>query len=95
MFGLPKAEKSLVTNGRFELEQDGKTAYLEYSLGNGVIVLSHTEVPPELRHHGIAQELAKSALDWARENRVKVDVVCSSVAAFIEDNPQYADLVIK
>ena len=65
-----------IVNGRFELERDGKTAYLEYNLAANVLQLLHTEVPPELRGLGLASELAKSALDWARENNAKVDVIC-------------------
>jgi uncharacterized protein len=95
MFSKTNSAPHQVTTGRFELERDGKTAYLEYSLGAGVLTLAHTEIPKELRGHGLASTLAKSALDFATENRLKVDVVCSSVAAYIEDHPEYSDLVIR
>jgi predicted GNAT family acetyltransferase len=95
MFGKPKPAQQLVTDGRFEMEQDGKIAYLEYTLGGGVIVLSHTEIPAELRGHGMSAKLAKGALDWARENNVRVDVVCDSVAAYIKEHPEYQDLVLR
>jgi len=95
MFGKPKSAQHLVTDGRFEMEQDGKIAYLEYTLGGGVIVLSHTEIPTELRGKGLSAKLAKGALDWARENHVRVDVVCDSVAAFIKEHPEYQDLVLR
>jgi uncharacterized protein len=95
MFGKPKAAKQLVTDGRFELEQEGKIAYLEYTLGGGILVLSHTQVPEGLRGHGMSAKLAQGALDWARENHVRVDVVCDSVAAFIKEHPEYEDLVVK
>jgi uncharacterized protein len=84
-----------VVNGRFELERDGKTAYLEYNLAGNVLQLVHTEVPPELRGLGLASELAKSALDWARENNAKVDVICTSVAAYMTKHPEYNDLLIR
>jgi uncharacterized protein len=84
-----------VVNGRFELERDGKTAYLEYNLAGNVLQLVHTEVPPELRGLGLAFELAKSALDWARENNAKVDVICTSVAAYMTKHPEYNDLLIR
>ena len=83
-----------VTNGRFEIEQDGHVAYLEYNLAGKVLQLIHSEVPEALRGRGVASELAKSALDWARQNAVKVDVICPSVAAYIEKHPQYSDLVL-
>ena len=93
MFGHPKSPQQVV-NGRFEIERDGHTAYLEYSLAGKVLQLIHSEVPPQLRGQGLASELAKSALDWARENGVKVDVICPSVAAYIEKHPEYRDLVL-
>jgi predicted GNAT family acetyltransferase len=84
-----------VLNGRFELERDGKTAYLEYNLAGNILQLVHTEVPAELRGLGLASELAKSALDWARENNAKVDVICTSVAAYMAKHPEYNDLLIR
>jgi uncharacterized protein len=95
MFGKTKPAPQQVTNGRFELERDGKTAYLEYSLSPGVIVLSHTEVPKELRGQGISDILARSGFDYARQNNLRVDVVCDSVARYVKQHPEYSDLVIR
>lgn len=89
----PAAE--LVSSGRFELERDGQVAYLEYTLSGDVIALVHTEVPQALRGQGIASELAKTALGWARENHRKVDVICPSVAEFIEKHAEYSDLLLR
>ena len=94
MFGKTKPSPQQVTSGRFEIERNGHVAYLEYTLTSKVFTLIHSEVPQELRGHGVAAELAKSALDWARENGVKVDVVCPSVAAYVEKHPEYKDLVL-
>lgn len=95
MFGRQKSESQQVTNGRFEIERDGYVAYLEYNLAGKVLQLIHSEVPEALRGHGLASELAKSALDWARANGVKVDVICPSVAAYLEKHPEYSDLVVR
>lgn len=84
-----------VVNGRFELDRQGKTAYLEYNLAGNVLQLVHTEVPPESRGLGLATELAKSALDWARENHVKVDVICPVVMAYLDKHPEYSNLVVR
>jgi hypothetical protein len=91
---MRQPEKHLVTYGRFELESDGHKAYLEYSLGAGVLELIHTEVPPEMRGGGTGSQLIKGALDYARENHLKVDVVCPFVAAYIKRHPEYSDLVL-
>jgi uncharacterized protein len=84
-----------VVNGRFELEREGKTAYLEYNLAGNILQLLHTEVPPESRGLGLASELAKSALNWARENNAEVDVICPSVAAYMARHPEYNGLLIR
>lgn len=95
MFGKRKPSSQQVTSGRFELEHEGQVGHLEYNLAGNVLQLIHTEVPEALRGKGLASELAKSALEWAREHQVKVDVVCPSVAAYLKKHPEYADLVLK
>jgi uncharacterized protein len=94
-FGRPKPLPQLSSNGRFELERDGHVAYLEYNLAGKVLQLIHTEVPEVLRGKGMASTLAESALEWAREHEVKVDVICPSVAAYLKKHPEYSGLVIK
>jgi predicted GNAT family acetyltransferase len=94
LFGK-KQPKQQITTGRFELERDGNIAYLEYALAGNVLQLIHTEVPEALRGRGVAASLAQSALDWARENHVKVDVICESVAAYLKKHPEYSDLVLR
>jgi uncharacterized protein len=92
--GPSEPGRQRVVSGRFELERNGQIAFLEYNLAGPVLQLIHTEVPTALQGTGLASELAQSALDWAREHRLKVDVVCESVAAFIKKHPEYADLVL-
>lgn len=87
--------KQQMTEGRFEIEDHGRIAFLEYSLAGDVLRLIHTEVPQELQGKGIASELAKSALDWAHEHGKKVDVVCEFVDAYLRRHPEYADLVLR
>jgi predicted GNAT family acetyltransferase len=84
-----------VTNGRFEIERDGETAYLEYNLSESVLELIHTEMPEKLRGAGLASSLAESALQWAREHKLKVDVICPSVQEYIGKHPEYSDLVLR
>ncbi len=83
-----------VTTGRFEIEQDGEVAYLEYSMTGNVLELIHTEVPNKLRGLGLASLLAENALRWARDNNFKVDVICPSVQEYIAKHPEYSNLVL-
>ena len=84
-----------VISGRFEIERDGEVAYLEYTVSPGVLELIHTEVPEKLRGMGLASSLAENALQYARENRLKVDVICPLVQGFVAKHPEYADLLMK
>lgn len=87
-------EKRRVTRNRFELEDMGETAYLEFDLDSaGWITLLHTEVPEALRGRGIAGELAKTGLEYARDNQLKVDVICPLVANYIAKHPEFQPLV--
>jgi predicted GNAT family acetyltransferase len=81
-----------VTTGRFEIEQNGQIAYLEYSLVENILELIHTEVPEQLRHLGLASVLAENALQWARERGLKVDIICPTVRRYVEQHPEYSDL---
>lgn len=88
------AQPQKVTTGRFEIERDEEVAYLDYSLSGRILVLLHTEVPLKLRGMGLASELAETALQYARENRLKVDIICHSVRTHLEKHPEYSDIVI-
>ena len=94
LFGHKPLVQQEVTNGRFEIERDGEVAYLEYSLAGNILELIHTEVPEKLRGFGLASSLAESALLWARERNLKVDIVCPLVKEYVNKHPEYADLVM-
>jgi uncharacterized protein len=78
---------------RFELEVDGHTALLTYSLAPGVISLDHTYVPPSISRQGVAAKLARTALDFARVEGLRVVPACSYVAYYLRNHPEYQDLV--
>lgn len=94
IFRRKPAPPEKVISGRFEIEQDGEVAYLEYTLSGNILELIHTEVPEKLRHLGLASSLAQNALDYAREHNLKVDVVCPTVREYLAKHPEYTDLVL-
>ena len=75
---------------RFETA-DG--AFLTYTLREGVATFDHTVTPVHLRGQGIAAQLARVALDYARQQGWRVIPACSYIDAFIRRHPSYADLV--
>jgi predicted GNAT family acetyltransferase len=75
---------------RFETEVEGAVAFLEYELGDGEVAMTHTIVPRHLEGRGIAAELTRTAVAWAREQELHVVPVCSYVRAWLRRNPEAA-----
>ena len=90
-----KSRSQQVTTGRLEMERNGEVAYLQYSLSENVLELTHTEVPAKLRGMGLASSLAETALRLAREKNLKVDVICPAVQAYLAKHPEYSDLILR
>lgn len=79
---------------RFETTVDGELCVLDYSIREQVITMHRVFVPPPVEGRGIAGHLTRHALDWTRERGLKVVPRCPYVAAWIQRNPEYRDLVI-
>jgi hypothetical protein len=78
-----------VTRSRFEYEEEGQLAWLDFETDDhGWITLLHTEVPPSLRGRGIAGMLVRTALEHARDNNLRLDVVCPLAADFLKRHPE-------
>lgn len=78
---------------RFELDFEEGTAVAYYRLIPDAIIFVHTLTPEALRGRGVATQLIRGALDWARARGLKVVAECSFVADFIARHPDYADLL--
>jgi len=80
--------------GRFYVDLDGSTAYLAYTqVDDRTLDLRHTFVPDALRGRGLAAQIVRFALDYARSHGLRVIPTCSYVAATIRREPEFADLV--
>ena len=60
-----------------------------------MLELIHTEVPEKLRGKGLAATLAETGLQYARDNKLKVDVICPLVQGFVANIRSNADLLMK
>jgi len=79
---------------RFEWLEDGQLCVLDYELHDGVMIITHTGVPESVGGRGIAADLARTALDTAREQGWKVRPLCSYVAAWMRrQRGAYDDLL--
>jgi predicted GNAT family acetyltransferase len=73
---------------RFELEEEGQLAIAAYTLGDGTISFTHTEVPPTLGGRGIGGRLIEQALEDARRRNLRVLPICSFVRAYMDKHPE-------
>ena len=78
---------------RFELTENGMTAFATYVRGDGRLVIPHVEAPVPLRGTGTAGRLMAGVLDLARAQSLKVVPLCPYAAAFIQRHPEYQDLL--
>ena len=79
---------------RYELVEDGSVvAIADYREQGDVLVFPHTEVAPDRRGEGLGAELVRGALDDVRATGGRIVPRCWYVADFVQDNPEYQDLL--
>lgn len=78
---------------RFEATIDGQLAVCDYRRDGQTLVLPHTLVPVALQGRGVAAQLVRAALEWARAEKLKVEPWCSYVASYMHRHPETRDLL--
>lgn len=83
--------------GRWTVAIDGQLALLDYTLDEGgieggVMTIRHTEVPKALGGRGIAGDLVRAALEFARAEGYRVRPACEYAVAWMAKHPEYEDL---
>ena len=82
------------TLNRYELDINGSTAFANYRLAPGKVIITHTETPPALRGRGIASRLVQGALEHIRADGLKVVAGCGFVVDYLDKHPEFADLTV-
>ena len=77
---------------QFEIPTDEGRVLLRYVKRGDVLDLVHTEVDEQFAGRGYASALARTALDYARANNLKVIPTCPFVRKYLERHPEYDDL---
>lgn len=83
----------LPEHGRFQAIVEGQTCVADYRLADGVMTITHTEVPPALEGRGIAGALVQALLDHARAEGLKVSPLCSYARTYMRRHPESAALL--
>lgn len=80
--------------GRYEVTLDGRPAgFAQYRLKDRRVIFTHTEVDSAFEGHGVGSTLARYALDDVRERGLQAVPLCPFIAAYIEQHPEYQDLM--
>ena len=79
---------------RYELRDDGHlVGYTEYHERDGVLVFPHTVITQPKRRAGYGGTLVRAALDDVRAKGRRIVAECPFVARFVDEHPEYADLL--
>jgi predicted GNAT family acetyltransferase len=96
---MNKIENPLILNKekkRFELEAEGKIAFIEYILNNeNIIFLTHTEVPIGLEGKGVGSAIVSKTLAYIKEKEYTLAPLCPFVAAYLKRHPEWKTILAK
>lgn len=87
--------EELKKKGTFFVEENGeRLAELAYfNSAPGEITIYHTEVSEKLRGEGIGQDLVAAAVQYARENNLKIVPSCPYTKKVIDRTPEFQDVL--
>ena len=87
--------RELENSGAFYIEEGGEVlAEMVYSKpGNNQIVIEHTEVADELQGKNIGHELVERSVEYAREQNIKINPVCSFAKSVFDKEPEFKDVL--
>ncbi|TNE61359.1 MAG: N-acetyltransferase [Bacteroidetes bacterium] len=80
-------------NQQFEVYLDDHLAVLQYRLRENRMYFMHTGVPEAIGGRGVASALARTGLEHARKEGLKIVVYCPYVRAYLKRHPEYSDLL--
>ena len=66
---------------RFELIEEGETAFAAYRKGDGILTINYVESPTALRGKGTAGRLMEGVVAAARTENLKIIPICGYAAA--------------
>ena len=78
---------------QYEVHMGDQVAVLKYNRAGKHITYIHTGVPPAMEGHGIASQLAHTALEDAQREHLSVTPQCPFVASYIREHTEYLPLL--
>lgn len=82
--------------GAFFIEEEGRRlASLTYTVAGSRVILDHTDVDDALRGTGAGRNLVAAAVDWAREEEVKLMPLCPFARSVFDKTPGFGDVLAR
>lgn len=83
------------SKGSFFIEENGEVqAEITYSkAGPSLIIIDHTEVSDKLRGENVGKRLVEHAVNYARENKLKVMPLCPFAKSVIDRDDSLQDVL--
>ena len=78
---------------RYELVEQGHTAYADYRRDGGRLYIDYVLAPPPLRGTGAAGRLMEGVAQAAKADGLKIVPICGYAAAWLRRHRQHHDLL--
>lgn len=78
---------------RYELVENDETAYADYRLHPGQLIIDYVFSPPSLRGKGASGRLMEGVVADARAKGLKITPLCGYAAAWIKRHPAASQLL--
>lgn len=80
-----------IAQHRFELVENGMTAFADYRVAGDVMFIDYVESPPALRGTGAAGRLMAGVAGFAKERDLKMHPICGYAASWLHKHTEYRD----
>jgi predicted GNAT family acetyltransferase len=76
------------------VEDDKQAGKMIYTwAGQSKFIIDHTEVHPDFKGEGVGKKMVKAAVDFAKENKLKIIPLCSFAKSVIEKKPEFHEVL--
>ncbi|MEN2488382.1 GNAT family N-acetyltransferase [Flavobacterium sp. B11] len=84
-----------IRKGYFEAIEDGKEAgKMTYTwAGDSKFIIDHTEVSPDFNGKGVGKKLVMAAVEYARNNNLKIIPLCPFAKSVFDKLPEIHDVL--
>jgi predicted GNAT family acetyltransferase len=93
---MTAAHNSVTDNtaqARFELVEEGHTAFANYRLSDGTLSIPYVESPTALRGKGTAGRLLEGVVAHARARGLKIVPICGYAVSWFQRHPEHDDII--